>query len=1726
MVTSPSFDVSLSDIGVPLAFGATLCPVADDIVRQPSRLLAFLTDLRITVADLTPAYLRLFGGADLPTLRVLVTGGEAPFPADVRRYAGTLRYLNAYGPTENTISSTMGLLSPEDRGFLSCGRPLPNTSVAIRDPAGNPVPPGTVGEIWLGGVGLAKGYLNCPDLTAASFVETREGRRYRTGDLGRWRAPGELADGELEVLGRIDDQVKLNGIRIELGEIEHALEAHPAVGQAVALITGEASATQGLWAFVSPKPGMDPPPGEGWRDHLAGHLPSYMIPAAVIPVPAIPLSPSGKVDKAALTALLADRPQRAARQPPQDATEAAVARAWQEALRCGPVCRDDDFFSLGGHSLLAIAVAHRLEAEFGHPVPARELFAEPTLAGFARRIGETAAIPRPAEETATSDRATEGEREFRVAELAGLDTTGFNISLALEVLGEVPADERWLAAWATLVARHEALRTGFREDDLGVLRRVVAAAGAGTFEIGAAPDRAAALAEIRVRQLAPFAMDAPPLWRAGLMRVAGTDGALFWLVLHHSVGDGLSLGVLAEELEALLRGEALAPCAGSPARSAAREEAYLASAACRDDAAYWRASVGDAGAPDEWPLDFPRPTRAARESHLHRARLDAATAGALRQFAQRNGTSLHALMLTLLALEVRRRTGRGAFLLGTAASTRETAAEARAVGYYVNMLPLPCRMRQAAPVEEALAATRRALADGIRHSRYPFARIYQDFRRDRPATAHAGRHPLFDIAVTEDPGIASGEREDSDALSFRFGAAGTFEDDGVRYDLRDGGPAQDMVLIHEGQPDGSLVLQWRVSAALYERETAAAWLDALLGAAHALADPTRRPGTPLPALLPEEQAKLAAWEHGPALPHPAPCLHDMVARLAASQPDRPALVTEAGALSYAELNARADALAHALLGLGVARGEPVGVLTERSAALPGAALAIWKAGACYLPLTRDLPAERLAFIARDAGIRVLVVLDGHEPPPELAEVGCRIVRPENLQAGAAPPAHDGDPDDPAYILYTSGSTGVPKGVVLRHRGMMNLALGATTRFDVEPADRVLLMSSPSFDLWISDLVMAWAAGAAVVPVTRREMDDIPGMRAKLARLGVTMASMPPSYLRLFDRAGFPGLRFLMTVGEPPHPGDARHYAGQLAYWNGYGPTENTAAATFSRVPPGAARLTAGRPLPNTSVHVLDADGAPVPPGAVGQIWLGGMGLAVGYLNRPELTAASFHETPAGRRYNTGDLGRWTAGGELLVLGRADSQVKLRGQRVELGEIEHALESQPEVAQAVALVEAQNGAQSLWAFVALHPGAAEPAAAEWRRRLAAKLPRYMVPASVIPVPAIPTTLAGKVDRPALLRALVEYLGPSDSAGPASDADGSRTPPRGAVEGRVAEIWAEQLQHPAIAREDNFFELGGDSLRAIAVVNKVRREFDCKINDLYENPVLADFAAVCKPQIGHLDSLVRSAIEHWREYGAGLEAYDAARDAVLSEAERCYRDRNRIYEDRDFGLRRDYGRGAADRGHRLSRSLSPACAAGGPHARSHRTRARCRRRGRARPAWKGADRLLRPRRRGGPRPQRPLDRRRGRPAPGRAGPAVPRSRPAGGGGAGGDRLRRQRQPLRSLPRFPGGQRRRDAAPAGAGGTPEPRTGRFPPRFDDVGLRQGARGRISGYSPSMTRCRTSSTRTTTSAPSRKRNGWSPPPAATSPTPVSIASATWSSPPTAVRYSSTSRRMRSSAS
>ena len=1519
MLASVSFDVSLSDIGIPLAHGASLCHVSDEDIYSPTRFLNLLKLRNVSIADMTPSYLRLLNGAELPGLRAIVTGGEGPIPMDVSHYASRLSYFNAYGPTEATITSTMQRL--DENGSITAGRPLANTSVSVRNAGGERLAPGMTGEICLGGVGLAIGYVNRPD-QQTSFVDSPEGRYYRTGDAGRWSDQGLI-----EVCGRLDSQIKFNGIRIESEEIESNLERHPDVQRAIVVLDEKIDSTKiGLSAFVVLRSGHQISRVEDLLAFLALSLPSYMIPTNLNIITEVPLTSAGKVDRKKLQ--LNARPKIVEiTHALQSDLERCIAQVWSDVLDCSIVSREHDFFGLGGHSLLAIDASHRLEKLLGVSISARELFADSSLSGFAARVARLQGSARVVADT--TDLAISSQRDFWVAEQAGFETRGFNIGLTLEVGGMIPDDASWQAAWLALVDRHESLRTSFSEDSVGMLRRCVASSVNAVLEINSAEDQQHAISFFRALHLGAFSMSQPGLWRAGLVRingassaVNGASSAVFGLVLHHSIADGISLSVLVQELTELLHGQTLDPIARSFSQSAHRQLMYEKSSDFNADKEYWHqittdilASGEDSVLPfDEWQLDMPRTYGSNSESssgcHVIRMSFGPDTSGRLFKSIHGNNASLHAFLLTVLGFEISRRTGRNVFMLGTAASIREGVEDARIVGNYVNMIPLVWKTETGEIFESALRRMQKVLATSLYHSRFSSAQLVQDLRAQISEPLHPARYPLFDFAVSENPASVSAQQD-----HIFFTSASKPEGADLEYQFLESGPMQDMVLTYERQVDGGILIRFLVNASIYKEQTAKAWGRAIASHISLLSEHPVSHTQVLPFLLSDERIKLEQFQNGPVIQIPESRLDLMFERWAKLDPGRAAIILDNQIISYGTVDQRANAIAHAILAQGATSGHMVGVLTNRSVWLPESVLAIWKAGCGFVPLMQDLPAARLSLMIRDAGVRILIVLDQIALPAELQQLGLEVLRPEQLDQKWFD-RHCAKPDvlrcteadkEVSHLIYTSGSTGVPKGVLLQHKGLINAGVGLADRLSIAATDRMLLVSSPAFDGWIGDLAAAWAAGAGLVPVNTEEMNDTNQMLAKFDRLGITVAVMSPSYLRMFNGEGLTTVRTLMTVGEPPILADVASYSERLSYFNGYGPSEYTTATAIGRLSSGQA-VNVGRPIANTRVKILDQKRLPVVPGATGEIWISGSGLSLGYLGQEDLTAQKFALIDDVVSYRTGDLGRWTDTGLLEFQGRMDTQIKIRGQRVELEEIEHALSRYPGVIRAIVALKKTAKLQQLWAFVVMQTDGSAPSPSQIRDFLIHSLPSYMVPVAAVRVQNIPVGLSGKVDRQALLSltdSTDESLSISQGGEDGHDVDSfAPLPVQSEKERRIATLWSKVLGVTVSSRDDNFFALGGDSLRVIELMTQMRKEFVCKANDLYENPEFWKFASVCKPSTNQLIKQISISRERWKAFTQEREVFETQRSTALSEQNISYQERNRRETPSKFSERCNY------------------------------------------------------------------------------------------------------------------------------------------------------------------------------------------------------------------------------
>ncbi|HEX2202458.1 MAG TPA: amino acid adenylation domain-containing protein [Longimicrobium sp.] len=1382
---------------------------------------------------------------DLAGLRQVCTGGDAASPSHVGRALERLpgvRLLNGYGPTENTSLTTRHVLRPEDAGRASVpiGRPISNTRVYVVDRRLGPVPVGVPGELVAAGDGLALGYAGRESLTAEKFVTVDFGgglveRVYRTGDRARW-----LEDGTVEFLGRLDTQVKLRGFRVEPGEIEAVLAAHPTVGAASVIAREDVPGDRRLVAYVTPAGEVRPDPA-ALREAVRAKLPEYMVPAAVVVLDAIPLTPQGKVDRRALPA-----PEWTgeAYVAPRDRTEAALAGIFAQVLRVEQVGIDDGFFLLGGHSLLATQAVSRIRQALGVELPLRALFEAPTVRELAARVagaaqGESSTAAPPLvrfEDDGPAPASFAQERLWLVDRLQP-GTSAYNMPAALRVTGAL--DTAALeGALAEIVRRHEPLRTTFDTVDGKPVQVVHPAEGFAlpVEDLTHLPEDAR---EAEARRIAdaeattPFDLATGPLFRARLLKL-GDERHLLLLTLHHVTSDGWSIGVLVRELTALYdafgRGEP-SPLPELPVRYrdfARWQRAWLAGEVLEAQTAYWRKTL--AGAPPliELPHDRPRPAVESFRGASAEFVVPAAVAGPVRALAEKDDATLFMALLAAFQLLLSRWSGQDDVVVGTPVAGRTRVETEGLIGLFINTLVLRGDLSGDPDFHALLGRARQATLGAYAHQDVPFEKLVEELAPER-SLAH---HPVFQV-------LFSLQNTPGEALD--LGGAG------LEMEAAELGASRvDLTLILTELPDGGLLGSFEYATDLFDPSTIdrlARHYTRLLEAAAATPE---APVSALSLLDAEERETVLRRFNDTASEYPRDAtVHALFEEVAAASPGAVALVHGGETTSYRELNAAANRLARVLRMRGVEPGTRVGVAAERSADSVVAMLAVLKAGGAYVPLDTGYPAERLRYMLEDSAAAVLLVRDA--VPEALSGFGGAVV---SLAADAAEIGHEsgdglapaGSAESAAYLMYTSGSTGKPKGVRVPHRGIVRLARN-TTLADFGPHHTVLQASSIAFDAATIEIYGALLNGGrlVVLPAGTPSLEEL---GAVIREQSVTLVWLSAGLFNQMvdERPGdLAALRVLLTGGDAasvPHVRRALERLPHVALVNGYGPTENTSITTRHAVRPedtGRASIPIGRPISNTRVYVVDGALRPLPVGVPGELVAAGDGLALGYTGGDELTAGKFVTADFGdglveRVYRTGDRARWLEDGTVEFLGRLDTQVKLRGYRVELGEVEAALAAQPRVEQAAVVVrEDVPGDRRLVAYVT-PSGERPPAAAALRDALRAELPEYMVPAAVVVLDAIPLTPHGKVDRRAL--PAPEWTGEEAYAAP-----------RDATEARLAEIFAAVLRVERVGIDDGFFHLGGHSLLATQAVSRIRQALgvELPLRTLFEAPTVRELAA---------------------------------------------------------------------------------------------------------------------------------------------------------------------------------------------------------------------------------------------------------------------------------------------
>ncbi|WP_238539735.1 non-ribosomal peptide synthase/polyketide synthase [Corallococcus macrosporus] len=1446
-----------------LADGHCLCLVPEETRKDPEAMLAWLGQQRVDVLDCTPAQLTVLLQAGLLEQRHvpsrIVCAGEAMPPALWKQLASTERTTayNAYGPTESTVCATAASVRNGTAPVPVIGRPIQGTRAYVLDARQRVAPAGIAGELYLSGEGLARGYLGRPELTAERFIPDAfsgipGARLYRTGDKARWRH-----DGTLEYLGRLDFQVKLRGFRIELGEIEAVLRTHEQVRDAVVLAREDVPGDKRLVAYVVVVVTPEAPvTAELLRQHVQERLPEYMVPSTFVLMGTLPLTPTGKVDRKALP--VPDVSNLAAKrdvEPPATPMEARLAELWKELLRVPAVGRRDSFFELGGHSLLATQAVARIRATFDVELNLRTFFAAPTVAALAERLSTATSAPKlpPLTRASRDGRVPLSFAQQRLWFLEQLQpgNASYNMPTALRLSGvlDVAALQR---AVDEMVRRHESLRTTFHAE-AGEPHQVIHApptVPVDGVDLSAIQDRtqreAEALKRVTADARRPFDLSKGPLLRVSLLKLEPSEHVLL-LCMHHIISDGWSMGVLVREVTSLYGafhgGQAvtLPELPVQYADYAVWQRGWLQGDALKQQFGFWKEQL--AGAPHalELPTDKPRPAFLGTRGASVPVRLSLAHSEAVESLAQREGVTPFMVLLAAYQVLLNRYSAQDDVLVGSPIAGRQHAQTERLIGFFVNTLVLRARFNKGLTFRQLLAQVRDTTLGAYEYQDLPVERLVEELQVERDPS----RTPLFQTLFT----LQNAPMPELVLPGLKVRPADG-EDTGVAlFEL-----SLDLVRGADGF-EGTL----NYSTDLYEAGTAqrlASHYQRLLESI--LARPDERVAV-LPMMAPAERQALLDASNGARELLPADArIHALFEAQVARTPEAVAVVAGACSVTYRELDARANALAHRLRAAGVGLEHRVAVCVERSVELLVALLGVLKAGGAYVPLDSEYPTERLRFMLEDSGARVIVARAALRE--RLGEAAGRVWLDAEVPASTGvpqAPAVAVPPEAAAYVLYTSGSTGRPKGVVVQHQSLVNFTRAAWTSFPVSPGDRVLQFASISWDTSAEELYPCLTSGGTLVLRTP-DMLDVPGaFLAKCEEAGVTQLNLPTAFWHDVTAsleagtARLPkGLKWVVTGGErvaPERVSQWRKSVGAaVPLLNTYGLTEVTAVATSvdlssagtSQVSGTEREVPIGRALKNVRLYVLDRELEPVPGGVPGELFIGGSGVARGYLGRPELTAERFVPSPfveGERLYRTGDLARWRRDGNLEYLGRADTQVKLRGVRIEPGEIEAALRAHATVHDAVVQVrEDAAGDKRLVAYVVppSEPDAAPVEAAALREHLRQSLPEYMVPAVFVSLTALPLTPSGKVDRRAL---------PAPEASQLALTRDSE-PPATPMEVRLAEVWKELLRVPAVGRRDNFFELGGHSLMATRVVARIRADFDVELSlrAFFEAPTVAGLA----------------------------------------------------------------------------------------------------------------------------------------------------------------------------------------------------------------------------------------------------------------------------------------------
>ncbi len=1474
--SSISFDAAVGEIFATLIAGACLIMRSNQDSLVPSSLQQRFSELGITKCFMPTAYWHQFIAEMValalpmpPLLKMLIIGGEAVQPHKVKiwqqHWGHTTLLINLYGPTETAVIATEFKFFSDSiltEGPMPIGQPLNHVPIYILDAQGHPTPIGVPGEIHIGGVQVARGYLNQPQLTVEKFIsdpfsKIEKGRLYKTGDLATWQA-----DGNIQYLGRLDFQVKIRGFRVELGEIESRLATHPQIAEAVVMAQVDHAGNSQLLAYLICKV-KNQLTAKQVRRYLATSLPDYMIPSAILFLESLPLNVNGKLDRKALPlpADIEDEPEKAY-VPPQTSTEHILVEIASKVLGVNRVSMTDSFFSLQGNSLLAIQfllqIRHRLKVE----LPLNILFSSATFLEIALKVDALPIIKLHDSQTNSSTDIKKLDKASPILasyaqerlwflnnfETQGLDKTATTYLIPLVWRLKGPLNKACLEqAFQSLVNRHDSFRTAFRHENSQLLQIISASLDFNLELLECIDLEAEELNQYVENQIFKsvnngFNLSKPPLIRAILFQLSEEEHVLH-ILLHHMISDGWSINILLHELSSLyisnLKGLdpllAILPLQYADysnwQRSAEQQIIFS------EQLTYWKNHLNGAPTLLNLPMDRARPSIQTFAGAFHSLSLNQGLTKNLKEFSQSQNVTLFMTLAAAFSLLLSRHANQNDLVFGTPIANRTRPEFENMIGLFVNTLALRFKLNEGLSFIDLLNQTKQTCLDAYSNQMIPFEYLVAELNPKR-SLAYS---PLLQVMLT---------LHNFPKTDFALPEINIMEEQRLSTIAK-----FDLTLIlneNEGVLKGGL----EYNSALFDALTIARLANHFqLLIENILANPNQSIFT-YPMLAALELEQLIVEFNKPQLSYPKGVyIHELFEQQVKKSPQAIAVIFENQELTYEELNQAANQLAHHLQKLGVCPETLVGIYLERSLDMLISLLAVLKAGGAYVPIDPSYPTDRIRYVLQDSKVKILLTQTKllSSLPSSKAIVVCvdDNQRKEEALASTNPVSRVSD-ENLAYIIYTSGSTGQPKGVMIQHNSFACVMTEWAKLHQLQPVDRFFQFSSISFDAAVGEIFATLIAGACLIMRSNRDSLVPSSLHQRFSELGITKCLLSTAYWHQFtaEIANLalpmpPLLKIVSIIGEAAQPNKVKiwqqHWGNTTLLVNLYGPTETAVIATefkfFSDSILAEGPVPIGQPLNHVPIYILDSQGQPTPIGVPGEIHIGGVQVARGYLNQPQLTAEKFISDPfskneKGRLYKTGDLATWQADGNIQYLGRLDFQVKIRGFRVELGEIESCLATHPQVAEAVVIVHTGQADNSQLLAYLVCKVKNQLTAKEMRRHLAISLPEYMIPSVILFLESLPLNVNGKLDRKAL--PLPEDL--------ESEHEKAYVPPQTPTEQTLAEIATKVLGVARVSMMDSFFELGGHSLLAIKLIEQCQNAFaqQISIRTLFEFPLFADFA----------------------------------------------------------------------------------------------------------------------------------------------------------------------------------------------------------------------------------------------------------------------------------------------